>query len=292
MSSIQRHILLFLFIIPINVYPDEDKETSTKITNVQNIMDTSWNKKLTLLTHVAGEKWAELMISTTVNSEKLKEAIFETWNEVLKNTNTEKEVNDAGSAISNFINHEVNDMTKSVSHSATLIGNGEWVDGIWYLSTRLLKDTDANLAKAVQESELLNTLGKITATGYGGPQGAAAYASWYAFKETNNPEVALKMGIMSGANNAGFSPIDPESLSQQLKNNIITGVMAGLSAAVAGEDEKNIKDAFLNSTILGLNSTILGSKDNHPKKDPSKSEHVSFQTSKINPTIHQSLHQF
>jgi len=275
MPSLQLYIALFLLIIPINAYPDRDKESSIGINRIKSTIDASWNKKLKPLADVAGVKWATLMTSTTIKSDKLKEAVSETWNEVLKETEAGKEISDAGSAISNFIKHEVNDTTKSGSHSATLIENGKWIDGIWYLSTRLLEDTDDNLAIAVQESELLNIVGKITAASYGGPQGAAAYASWYAFKETNNPEIALKMGIMSGASNAGFSPIDvdTDSISQLLKNNIISGVMAGLSAAVAGEDEKSIKDAFLNSTLLGLKES--NSTNNNAKKTEAKQESVT-----------------
>lgn len=277
MFSIRLYIVLFLVIFPISVYPDDDKEINTGISSVKSIIDTSWEKKLKPLADVAGEKWASLMTSTTVNSEKLKEAISETWSMVLKDTKAGKEVSDVSAAISNFISNEISDTAESASHSAKLIEDDKLVDGIWYLSTHLAIDTNDNLAKAVQESELLNTLGKITATSYGGPQGAAAYASWYAFKETNNPEIALKMGIMSGASNAGFSPIESESLSQSLKKNIISGVMAGLSAAVAGEDEKSIKDVFLNSTLLGLkqsNSTNSADKKSEPMQESASSLEV------------------
>ena len=277
MFSIRLYIVLFLVIFPISVYPDDDKEINTGISSVKSIIDTSWEKKLKPLADVAGEKWASLMTSTTVNSEKLKEAMSETWSMVLKDTKAGKEVSDVSAAISNFISNEISDTAESASHSAKLIEDDKLVDGIWYLSTHLAIDTNDNLAKAVQESELLNTLGKITATSYGGPQGAAAYASWYAFKETNNPEIALKMGIMSGASNAGFSPIESESLSQSLKKNIISGVMAGLSAAVAGEDEKSIKDVFLNSTLLGLkqsNSTNSADKKSEPMQESASSLEV------------------
>lgn len=277
MFSIRLYIVLCLVIFPINVYPDDDKEINTGISSVKSIIDTSWEKKLKPLADVAGEKWASLMTSTTVNSEKLKEAMSETWSMVLKDTKAGKEVSDVSAAISNFISNEISDTAESASHSAKLIEDDKLVDGIWYLSMHLAIDTNDNLAKAVQESELLNTLGKITATSYGGPQGAAAYASWYAFKETNNPEIALKMGIMSGASNAGFSPIESESLSQSLKKNIISGVMAGLSAAVAGEDEKSIKDVFLNSTLLGLkqsNSTNSADKKSEPMQESASSLEV------------------
>ncbi|HFC91550.1 MAG TPA: hypothetical protein ENJ51_01920 [Leucothrix mucor] len=262
MLSIRLYIILFLVIFPISAYPDNDKEISTRINSVKSVIDTSWEEKLKPLAEVAGEKWASLMTSTTVNSEKLKEAFSETWNLVLKDTKATKEVGDVGTAISNFISNEMSDTAESASHSAKLIKDDKLVDGIWYLSKHLAIDTNDNLAKAVQQSELLNTLGKITATSYGGPQGAAAYASWYAFKETNNPEMALKMGIMSGASNAGFSPIESESLSQLVKQNIISGVMAGLSAAIAGEDEKNIKKVFLNSIYQLPIDNIDTEKDN------------------------------
>lgn len=272
MSFINIFISLFILILPINAYSDDHKENNKKINSIKSTMDTSWNKQLKSLTDVTSEKWAALMTSTTVQSDQLKKAIAETWNEVVKETSAGKEMSNAGLAISHFINQEIKDASQSTAYSAALIEDGKWIDGIWYLSTHLLKDTDDNLANVVQESELLHTLGKITATSYGGPQGAAAYASWYTFKETKNPEIALKVGLMSGASKAGLSPIKPESLSQLLKNNIIIGVMAGISAAVAGEDEESIKDAFLNSTLLGLKESNAINTD---KKAESQQEPTS-----------------
>jgi hypothetical protein len=207
MSSIKFYIALFIFIFPISTYadsdkevsaginkiksissyPDNDKETSTGINNVKSIIDTSWNKNIKPLTNIAEKKWTSLLTSTTTNSKKLKKAVSGTWNKVLGDTQAGNEISDAGSAISSFIIHEINDTTESTTHSAKLIENGKLVDGIWYLSTRLIKDADTNLANAVQESELLNTLGRITATSYGGSQGAAVYASWYALKQANKP---------------------------------------------------------------------------------------------------------
>jgi len=226
-----------------------------------------------------GEQWASLLTSTSINSEELGEAVKDTWAKVLKISQTDNEIGNASSAISHFIISEVDDTKKTALNSKKLINEGELINGLWYLSTHLIKNTDDNLGKAVQESELINNLAKITAITYGGSQGAAAYASWYAYKETKDPEMALKVGIMSGASNAGFSAIssDPTSISQRVKDNIITGVMAGLSAAVGGGDAKMVKDAFLQGTEIGLSDelsvlNLKKEKDKDNSKEAKKME--------------------
>lgn len=257
MSLINIFLSFSLFIIPCNAYSENEKEESTPavISSFKQAVDTSWSEKLTPLAHVVGEKWAFIMTHTTPHTNLLKDAVKETWSKALNDSQAGKDITDAQSAISTFITKEVSDTKTSASHSMRLIENGKLIDGIWFLSTQLLKDTDNNLANAVQKSDLIHTLGKVTATHYGGSQGAAAYASWYAYKETKNPETALKVGILSGSSIAGFNPINQQSMSEKLRNKILSGVMAGLNAAVMGGDENVIKDVFLNAGFIDETET-------------------------------------
>lgn len=280
--SIKSLIIITLLILPITAYADIEKEAISGVQRLKDTVDKAWDENITTLTNVVGEKWASLMMSTAVDSEVLEKALKETWSKALEGSMLGEELSHASSTISRFITDEVNDTKQTASDSKTLINEGKLVDGLWYLSSNLIKNTDDNLGKVVQESELMNTVGKITATAYGGPQGAAAYASWYAYKETNDPEMALKVGIMSGTNNAAFSGIDEDSITQLLKNNIITGVMAGLSVAISGGNEDTIKNTFLKTTETGLvqglpiiNPTSL-EKNNQEDKALSQAPIVKF----------------
>lgn len=288
MASITRLTALLLLLFSTMVCAENDKESATMVTRFKQSVDASWKKNITPLSKVAGEKWASFMTSTSIDTDRLQQAVKETWNNTLKDSKTtgEKwtsfmtsppidtnslqqsaketwnntlkdsktagEIGNAGSAIGNFVRNEITDTTDSARHSKALFKEGKLVDGLWYLSTHLLTDTDDNLATAVQESELINVLGQITATTYAGPQGAAAYASWYTYKKTKDPVMALNVGIASGTTNAGVSAINQNALSEQLKNRIISGIMAGLTAAVGGEDEKTVKAAFLKTSIPSL----------------------------------------
>ena len=253
MTLLKSIFIITLLLISTNVYAEEEKKSISKVSTLSNTLDKIWDDKITPLTAVVGEQWASLLTSTEINKNELGEAVKETWSKAVKDSQVGNEISNATASITHFIISEVNDTKQTASNSSKLMNNGKLLNGLWYLSTDMIKNTDNNLATAVQESELINTLAKITATSYAGPQGAAAYASWYSYKETKNPETALKVGIMSGVSNAGFSPIsDPVSISQLLKNNIITGVMAGLSAAVGGGDANGVKEAFLKVTETGF----------------------------------------
>ncbi len=268
-------IISFLFLSS-SVYSDNKNNTTDDVKDLNKQIEQVWEKNVTPLTKVVGKQWASLLTSTQVESDKLGNAVKETWNNALNGSDAGKEIKQAGSALSHFILQEVDDTKQTATASKRLVDEGELLNGIWYLSVNLIKETDDNLAEAVQESELINILGKITATTYGGPQGAAAYASWYAYKKTKDPEVALKVGIMSGANNAGFSAVnEPSSITQLLKDNIITGVMAGLNAAISGGNDKRVKDVFLKNAKIGLahDLPVINSKKNiseQNKKEESK----------------------
>jgi hypothetical protein len=273
MPSIKHLTALFLLLFSTMAYSESESEQGSTplMERFKYAVDTSWENKITPLTKVAGEKWASLMTSTSIDTETLQHAIKETWNNTLKDSYAGKEMSSAGSAISNFLRSEITDTTHSASQSAQLFKQGKMVDGLWYLSTHIITDTNDNLATAVQQSELINTLGKITATSYAGPQGAAAYASWYTYKETNDPAMALKVGIASGSTNAGLSITNENSASELLKNRIISGVMAGLTAAVGGEDEKTIKEAFLKTSTVNLiekQSNKIPDKDQQNRQKP------------------------
>jgi hypothetical protein len=300
MTPIKSLLMITLLLIPLTGHADSKKEDGkdnpsfiysydkinfTSIPSVvekpknifrtqylKDAVDETWSNNITPLKKVVGEKWASLMTSSTVDSEVLGKAFKETWIKALEGSKTGEDINSTGLAISRFITDQVDDTQQITSDSAQLISKGDLVDGLWYLSLNLIKKTDDNLGKLVQESELINTIGKITATSYGGTQGAAAYASWYAYKETKDPEMALKIGIMSGTNNVAFNIIDQKSIPQLLKNNIITGIMAGLSIAIGSGDEEAIKNAFLKTTetaladdLVIINPTSLEKKNREDK---------------------------
>jgi hypothetical protein len=155
---------------------------------------------------------------------------------------------DAGRAIGKFVERQVNGIGHSLSDAEVRLREGKVVDAIWHLSTDQLKNTEQNAAEAAKESNILRTVGQVAATAYGGPGGAAAYAAWYAYRETGDAELAFRVGLITGATSAGFNAAGklPSGTDWELtKKTIVTGTVGGLAVAAAGGDEAAMRDAFL-----------------------------------------------
>jgi hypothetical protein len=88
---------------------------------------------------------------------------------------------DAGKAVERFVEYQVQGVGDSLSDAEKRIREGKIVDAAWHLGTDPYKHTEEGASKAAQESQLINAAGQAAASFYGGPAGAAAYASWYAY---------------------------------------------------------------------------------------------------------------
>jgi len=156
-------------------------------------------------------------------------------------------------AIQRYAGRELQDSGQVLSKAAQRVREGKVVDAVWGLGTEPLKNSEANAAKLVQESSVLKAAGAIAASAYGGPAGAAAYAAWYTYHETGDINLALRVGVLTGATSAAFGgvakmPTGPAG--QIIKKAIVGGAIGGL----AGE-----RGAFMTSVskVPGMNAMAL-----------------------------------
>jgi hypothetical protein len=173
----------------------------------------------------------------------------------------EKAVQDVGAAgqtIGRFVERELRGVGDSLSNFERRIRDGKVVDAIWHLGTDQVKHTEANAAKSVQESNILNAVAQVAATAYGGPGGAAAYAAWYTYRATGDAEMAIRVALITGATSAGFNAagkLPVNTASQITQKTIVTGAIGGLAVAAAGGDADAVRDGFLLSGGMVLIQT-------------------------------------
>ncbi len=162
-------------------------------------------------------------------------------------------IEDAGQAIGHFVENEAHSIGDTIADADKRIREGKVIDAIWHLATDPAQHTSDNAGKMAQESKLIASAGQIVATAYGGPGGAAAYATWLTYQQTCaqgtcNPELALRVGIITGATSlamsaAGELPI--ETTGQVLKKAAVAGAIGGLAIAVSGGDEDAVRKGFM-----------------------------------------------
>lgn len=160
---------------------------------------------------------------------------------------------DAGQAIGHFIENQAHSVGDTLADAEERVREGKVIDAIWHLGTDPLRHTSDNAADMAKESKIIAAAGQIAATAYGGPGGAAAYATWLTYEQTCdqgkcNPELALRAGMITGATSyamgkAGSLP--SETTSEYIKKTIVAGSIGGLAVAVSGGDEDAVRKGFL-----------------------------------------------
>lgn len=179
----------------------------------------------------------------------------------------ERDTQNLGEAISvsvTFVDDQIKSYGKTLSNAEKRLLEGKIIDAVWHLSTDSFKSTDDDLAKSVQNSSLLNTIASAAAAIYGGPAGAAAYAAWYTYKQTNDLALALKTGIISGLTSyatQGINATDGSILQtdELIKRSLATSAIGAVAIAASGGDERAIIDGFLKGTALSLASNYYKS---------------------------------
>lgn len=155
-------------------------------------------------------------------------------------------VGEAAAAIGKYTERQVRGLGDSLKENEKRIRQGKVVDALWHLGTDPVRYSEKNLAKATQESSLLRTVGQVSANVYGGPGGAAAYAAWYTYRQTGDKDLALRVGMITGATSAGFGAANKAIPNEELvKKTIVTGAIGGLAVAASGGDEKAIQEGFI-----------------------------------------------
>ena len=170
-------------------------------------------------------------------------------------TRAGKNVEEAVGAIGRYIDREGQNAGKTLSHAEQRLREGKVVDAIWHMGIEPMQGTEDNAAKAAQESELIRTVGQAAATAYGGPGGAAGYAAWLTYKQTGDANLALRVGIISGAASAAFGKagkLPSEEAYQLAQKAVVTGAIGGIAVAAAGGSEEAIKAGFLQAGSMIL----------------------------------------
>lgn len=158
---------------------------------------------------------------------------------------------DAGRAIVRYEQRMLQDQISGFGRAASRARDGKIVDAVWGLGVEPLQAQERNFFLATQESSIINQAAASAAATYGGPGGAAAYASWQAYKTTGDASYALKVGIIAGVQSqlGPSEPLDAATpLGEALKKAALAGAAGGLAVAAQGGDEASIKDAFLRSS--------------------------------------------
>ncbi|MDT0513414.1 hypothetical protein [Halomonas sp. LES1] len=161
-----------------------------------------------------------------------------------------KNVEETVHAIGKFTERHMHGVGETLSDAEKRAREGKVVDAIWHLGTDPLRHIENNAAIAAQESSIINTVGQVAATAYGGPGGAAAYAAWYTYKETGDADLAIKVGIITGATSTAFGAVGdiPSNTAGELtKKTLVTGAIGGVAVAASGGDEAAIREGFLRS---------------------------------------------
>jgi hypothetical protein len=157
---------------------------------------------------------------------------------------------EAGQAVEHYTRNQVEAQMVAVENATKRVSEGKVVDGMWSLAVEPAQATEKNFFKATQESAVINAAAQSAAAAYGGPAGAAAYASWATYRATGDANLALRAGILSAVTSQLGSKTAsmPSGTSGELiKKVAISGAAGGIAVAAAGGDEQAVKDAFVKS---------------------------------------------
>lgn len=159
----------------------------------------------------------------------------------------EKQIEGAVKAASSFTENQFKSVGDSFSDAEKRLREGKILDAAFHLGTDQLTNSSSNAAKAVHESPLLNQVAAAAASAYGGPAGAAAYASWLTYEATGDLEAALKAGALAGASsyaNQYSQDIQAVDLSPELKREIAQFSVNAAAIAASGGSEQDVLNAL------------------------------------------------
>ncbi|WP_156653364.1 hypothetical protein [Methylobacterium sp. Leaf111] len=161
-----------------------------------------------------------------------------------------RDVVDAGKASIRYVKSTLTAYKETINDAETRIRQGKIVDAFWHASTDQYKHQSDSAFTAAQESEIINQGMATAASAYGGPAGAAAYASWYAYNQTKSLDVALRAGALAGITSAGYASaagMPSGTVGETIKKAAMTGAIGGAAVAASGGDQDAVKTAFLKS---------------------------------------------
>lgn len=160
-----------------------------------------------------------------------------------------KDAVDAGQATLNFVGNQARTPEAVLKSNERRLRDGKVIDAIWGTATEPLQATERNFAQATKESELINQAASSAAAIYGGPGGAAAYASWSTYQRTGDADMAFRAGVLSGlsAQTGKLTAMPSGTSGEVVKKAVIAGAAGGIAVEAAGGDQQAIENAFLKS---------------------------------------------
>ena len=164
-----------------------------------------------------------------------------------------KNVEEAVAASGRYLERQAQGVGNTLSDAEIRLREGKVIDAIWHSAIDPIKYTEKNASQAALESSIIRTVGQTAATAYGGPGGAAAYAAWLTYRETGDPDLALRVGIITGASSYAFGEVAemPNSSTEEIaKKAIVAGAIGGTAIAAAGGNEAAIKEGFLKAGAM------------------------------------------
>lgn len=118
------------------------------------------------------------------------------------------------------------------------------VASLWFLATNPIKETNKNAMRATQDSVLLAAAAQIAATAYGGPAGAAAYATWAAYDVSGGDfNAAIRAGVTTGLIAAATGAVAKMPLGAE-RTAAETTLKAAVAKAQGQSDEETARAAI------------------------------------------------
>lgn len=148
-----------------------------------------------------------------------------------------------------FIRHQIKDFSETVSETERKFREGKLISAFWHFTVEPLRDWEDNTFDLMEDAKLARYIGEAAAYATYGPGGSAAFAAWYAYKESCltvcDYENAIKAGIITGA--MTYAGAEVGKIDDAVIRAVVTGALGGASVAASGGDEKEIIDAFITS---------------------------------------------
>lgn len=170
-----------------------------------------------------------------------------------------RNVNKLAIASGTFLESQVHGLGQSFEDAGKRVREGKLVDAIWHVATDPVRYTEKSAAAAMAESNILRFAASVAANAYGGPGGAAAFAAWFAYRQTGDLGLALKVGVIAGATSKGLKLVDgmPGETADELTRKVIaSGAIGGAAVAASGGDEDEALKGFVTgAAAAGLRET-------------------------------------
>ena len=159
----------------------------------------------------------------------------------------------------------------SISEAEKRIREGKLLDAAWHLAVAPTEIQEEALSRAVIANNHLRMVGGVAASTYGGPGGAAAYATWITYRQTGNAELAIRTGMIAGTASAAMGAITEMPTDAVVAKTVLAGSVGGLAVAASGGDDGAILEAFVKGGSMIVAQEIFLSETGH-KLDPKSAE--------------------